>query len=81
MFIRGFYKTALHFWAFCLAMMWVFKGKKPSWILFTIGLLFPLFAILRFPGFSDQRLIGDELGIYSILIFAFQPIFYWLLCL
>ncbi|MCL7748964.1 GerAB/ArcD/ProY family transporter [Halalkalibacter alkaliphilus] len=74
MFIGGFYKTALHFWAFCLTMTWAYKGKSPKRLLTIVGLIFPLFAVYRFPGFSDQRLIGGEPGIYSILIFAFLPI-------
>ncbi|MFC0469653.1 GerAB/ArcD/ProY family transporter [Halalkalibacter kiskunsagensis] len=76
MFIGGFYKTALHFWGFSLAMTWLFNVKSSKWIMGISGLLLPLFSIYRFPGFAQQRWIG-EMGLTTILIFSFLPV---LLC-
>ncbi|WP_209121595.1 GerAB/ArcD/ProY family transporter [Alkalihalobacillus sp. BA299] len=74
MFIGGFYKTALHFWGFSLAVTWMFNGKKPKWIMTIVGLLFPLFVLHRFPGLDYQRWKGLELGIYSLLLYGFIPV-------
>jgi len=74
MFIGGFYKTALHFWGFCLAMTWLFNGKKGKWVVVISGLALPLFSAYRFPSFAYQRWMGFEFGIYTILLFSFLSV-------
>ncbi|GGM24173.1 germination protein GerKB [Paraliobacillus quinghaiensis] len=74
MFFGGFFKTAIHFMGFCLAITWLFNGNKPEWCITIFGLLFPLMAIYRFSGIDDQRWKGSEGGIYSILLFSALPI-------
>lgn len=74
MFIGGFFKTALHFMGFSLAITWLFNGTNPKWVISIFGLFLPLIAIVRFNGLNDQRWKGMEGGIYSILLFSFLPI-------
>ncbi|WP_227937545.1 GerAB/ArcD/ProY family transporter [Alkalihalobacillus deserti] len=74
MFIGGFYKTALHFWGFVLAITWLFRFKSTKWIMIIFGLLLPLFAYYRFPGFDYQRWIGTQMGIFNILVISILPV-------
>lgn len=73
MFIGGFFKTAIHFMGFCLAITWSFNGSNPKWSITIFGLLLPLFAIYRFTGLDDQRWKGDE-GIPILLLYSFLPV-------
>lgn len=74
MFIGGFFKTAIHFMGFSLAITWLFNRNKPKWTIIIFGLLFPLLAMYRFTGLDDQRWKGQEGGIYSILLYSVLPI-------
>lgn len=73
LFIGGFFKTAIHFMGFCLAITWVFKGSNPKWSITIFGLLLPLFSIYRFTGLDDQRWKGFE-GISILLLYSSLPI-------
>ncbi|KAA9028544.1 GerAB/ArcD/ProY family transporter [Niallia endozanthoxylica] len=73
MFIGGFYKMSLRFYAFVLILTWLFKAKSPKKILIISGLLFPLFTVYRFPGLDYKRWKGDiELNV--VLLYALIPI-------
>ncbi|MFC0471356.1 GerAB/ArcD/ProY family transporter [Halalkalibacter kiskunsagensis] len=74
LFIGGFYKTALHFLGFALAITWFFNKKNPKWILIIGGLLFPLYVVNRFQGLHDQRWKGFEVNIPTIFLYAFLPV-------
>lgn len=73
MFIGGFYKMALRFYAFVLILTWVFKAKSPKKILVISGLLFPLFTNFRFPGLDYKRWKGD-IELNAVLLFALIPV-------
>ena len=73
MFIGGFFKMTLHFYGFVLAITWVFHAKSPKKILIISGLLFPLYAIYRFPGLDYKHWKG-EIDMYTVLLYAFLPI-------
>ncbi|WP_208591526.1 GerAB/ArcD/ProY family transporter [Gracilibacillus suaedae] len=74
MFIGGFYKTAIHFFAFCLAFSWLLNKTNPKWICIIFGLALPMISILRFESLSDQRWKGMEGNVYNILIYAILPL-------
>ncbi|WP_163538585.1 GerAB/ArcD/ProY family transporter [Gracilibacillus sp. YIM 98692] len=74
MFIGGFYKTAVHFLGFSLAMVWFFERHNPNWVIRIGGILLPLFSMYRFSSLDDQRWKGFETGVYVILIYSFIPI-------
>ncbi len=73
MFIGGFYKMSLRFYAFVLILTWLFKAKKPKKILIISGLLFPLFTVYRFPGLDYKRWKG-EIELYTLLLYSLIPI-------
>ncbi|UOQ49343.1 spore germination protein [Gracilibacillus caseinilyticus] len=73
MFIGGFYKTAMHFLAFSLAITWLFNKHNPKFVIIISGLLFPIYTIMHFNSIDDQRWKGMEGGGYVILIYALLP--------
>ncbi|KAB8137546.1 GerAB/ArcD/ProY family transporter [Gracilibacillus oryzae] len=75
MFIGGFFKTAIHFYGFCLAITWLLNKQKPNWIIVVAGLLLPVLSLMRFESLNDQRWKGIDEGIYNILIYSLIPVF------
>ncbi|GAE94444.1 spore germination protein GerKB [Gracilibacillus boraciitolerans JCM 21714] len=74
MFIGGFYKTALHFFGFSLALTWLFNRSNPKWVITIFGLLLPIITQYRFSSLDDQRWKGMEGGVYAILLYSLLPI-------
>ncbi|WP_058306104.1 GerAB/ArcD/ProY family transporter [Gracilibacillus massiliensis] len=74
MFIGGFYKTAIHFFAFSLALTWLFNKSNPKWVIFIFGLLLPIITQYRFSSLDDQRWKGMEGGVYNILLYSLLPL-------
>ncbi|WP_209121596.1 GerAB/ArcD/ProY family transporter [Alkalihalobacillus sp. BA299] len=81
MFIGGFYKTAIHFYAYTLAMTWLFNVKEMKWILIISGLFFPLYNLYRFPGLDVKKWLGIGVTTYDIPIFSIMPILLLLIIL
>lgn len=70
MFIGGFYKTALQFYAFSLIINWLFGQIKLEWIMIFFGLSLPLFVHLRFPSLAHQKWYGEGNSAYIHLLFS-----------
>ncbi len=82
MFIVGFYKTALHFLAFCLVVSWINNKFKLKWIMLIFGLLLPIVVHYRFPSLAHQRWFGDNLGSMIIIpLFGFLSVLILLIIL
>ncbi|SHN27768.1 GerAB/ArcD/ProY family transporter [Gracilibacillus kekensis] len=74
MFIGGFYKTALHFFAFSLTITWLFNKSNPKWVITIFGLILPIISQLRFANLDDQRWKGMEGGVYNIFLYSLLPL-------
>jgi len=70
MFIGGFYKTALHFYACSLIIHWLFSRIKLEWIMIFLGLSYPLFVHFRFPSLAHQRWYAEVTIYYLHLLFS-----------
>ncbi|PWU69722.1 GerAB/ArcD/ProY family transporter [Gracilibacillus dipsosauri] len=75
MFVGGFYKTAIHFFAFSIVMTWMVGKRKPNWVIAIFGLLLPILALFQFESLEHQRWKGMEAGVYNIVVYSLIPVF------
>ena len=79
-FIGGFYKTVLNFYAAVLAVTTLFKVKNKKWMTIIMGIGLILYSITYFENISFHRWVGFEFNsTYIHGIFSFMPIFILLL--
>lgn len=75
LFIGGFYKTALYLYAFSLVLNWLFKSIDLKWFIRIVGLILPLYVFYYLPGLDYQRLKVEDILLYTIIMYAFLPVF------
>lgn len=79
-FIGGFFKTVLNFYAAVLTVTTLFKFKNKKWITIIMGLALIVYSITYFENISFHRWVGFEFNsTYMHGIFSFMPIFIVLL--
>jgi spore germination protein KB len=67
MFIGGFYKMSLHFYGCVLSITWIFKIEEPKWVIFVLGLIFPIYSNIRFENIAHHKWLGSDVNIYVIV--------------
>ncbi|MBT2658468.1 GerAB/ArcD/ProY family transporter [Bacillus sp. ISL-18] len=74
MFIGGFFKMSLHFYAGVLALIWIFKIKDIRRAILILGLMFPIFSNMRFENMAYHRWLGFEVHPYVMAMINLMSI-------